>query len=322
MEEIDIFINLCTKEDLIKYIKFIDVEVKGFTKKFKKAPKILLKNSLKKELKKHNYAFFEQFISAISEFYDQFKTVNDFEAFIINVNRESLDISEANVFAIFTNKFPEKKEEYLPKIKDNMKNNKFIFDINLDSLEINEQNVNDKFYSMSGMSTLSIDFYNDYIKKLKLILFKYYDENEYSSCFEKVKDMSWLDFSKFYYDLIKNYDENIVHMSYLSGNEEKVLSYDGELAKIHLLLIYELYLELTLEDKREIKKEKEKLSDTNNSLEEKLNYLEKQCDRQEKANNKLEKSNKELKNKLNNLEKEIKDKKDELNDIIKNQKKI
>lgn len=320
MEEIDIFINLCTKEDLIKYIKLIEVKVNGFTKNFKNAPKILLKNSLKKKLEKHNYAYYDGLISSITEYYDQFKVVNDFDAFIINVNRESEEIPEANAFAIFANKFPEKKEEYLPIIKDNMKNDNFIFDINLDDFEINEKNVNDKFYSMSGMSTLAIDFYNDYIKKMKLILLKYYDENEYSSCFEEVQNISWLDFSRLYYDLIKKYDENIVHMSYLSANEKKVLSYDGELAKIHLLLIYELYLELTLEDKREINNEKEKLTDKNNSLEEKLNYLEKQSDRQEKANNKLEKSNKELQNKLNNLEREIKDKKDELNNIIKNQK--
>jgi hypothetical protein len=320
LEEIDIFINLCTKEDLIKYIKLVEVKVKGFTKNFKNAPKILLKNSLKKELEKHNYAFYEGLISSIAEYYDQFKVVNDFDAFIINVNRESEDIPQANAFAIFANKFPEKKEEYLPKIKDNMKNDKFIFDINLDDFEINEQNANDKFYSMSGMSTLAIDFYNDYIKRLKLILFKYYDENEYHNCFKEVEDISWLDFTKLYYDLIKKYDENIVHMSYLSANEEKILSYDGEIAKIHLLLIYELYLELILEDKREIENEKEKLVDDNNTLEEKLNYLEKQNERQEKSINKLEKKNKNLQDKLNDLKINFKDERKDLNDIIKNQK--
>jgi len=98
------------------------------------------------------------------------------------------------------------------------------------------------------------------------------------------------------------------------------LNYDGEVEKIHLLLIYELYLELILEDKKEIESKKEQLADKNHSLEEKLNYLKKQNERKEKSNNHLEKKNKKLQNKLNDLKNKFKDERKELNEIIRSKK--
>lgn len=316
MEEINLFINSCTKKELIKYIDLTDTKVNGFTKKFKNAPESLLKQALKRKLEDKNYSFFNGLLASLTKIYDFLNPINDFESFIINLTRNKEIIPEADALGVFLYNFPEKKEKILPKIKENIEKGNYIFDIKLENLEIDSQNVNDKFFSITGLNNLINDFYDDHIQSLKSTFLKNHDIEEYNECLNKVEGIDWIDFVKIYFELIKDYDEQIVYMSYLNANENKIKNYKGEITRLHLLLIYELYLELTIEDKNKIESKVEQIVKENESLKERIEYLEKNEQRQLRINNKLETNNIKLKNKMNQNEKKFKEERNELNDII------
>lgn len=298
MEELEIFIKLCTKKELIEYIKLTDTKVNGFTKNFKNAPAAILEKALLKKLEQQNYSRFLKLIKAISASFEKFNLGDDFSSFILDINRKKDVISEAEAFAIFLHRFSEKKDSYLQEIEANIKNKKFVFKLELNELEITAENAAAKFLKLSGMNNLVEEFYDNYLPQLKTKLFKIESKNDFSSAFSEVKNKSWLEFVELYPELITKFDEKIIYLAYLEANQESILEYELELKRVHLLIIYEIYLQLVIEERENAEGNLACALDLNDSLEERVEYLEKKDEREKRTLERLETKTKELKAEL------------------------
>lgn len=323
MEELEIFIKLCTKKELIDHIKLTDTKVNGFTRNFQNAPAAILENALLKKLEQKNYSRFLQLIKVISNSFEKFNLGDDFSSFILDINRKKEVITQAEAFAIFLHRFPEKKEAYLPELKNNIKAGEFIFKIELDDkeLEITAENAAAKFLELSGMNHLVKEFYANFLPQLKTKLFKIESKNNFNSAFNQVEAKSWLEFVELYPELITNFDEKIIYLAYLEANQELILEYELELKRVHLLIIYELYLQLVIEENENLKGNLGTLIDLNDSLEEKVAYLEKKAEREERTLKRLETKGEELKTELKETKKETEAEKRELKKSLKNKSK-
>lgn len=321
MEELEIFIKLCNKQELIENIKLTNTKVNGFTKNFKHAPQTILKNSLKNRLAKKNYKYFFGLIKAISNSFEKFSLGDDFSSFILDVNRKKDVISQVEAFSIFLERFPKKKEKYLDQIKINIKNNNFIFDFEVEELKITTENVDQKFIELSGMNHLIDEFYDKYLFQLKEKLFKEEDKEKYIECKNKVKDQKWFNFVKLYPELIKNFAEKTIFLSYLETNQDLILEYAVNLKRIHLLIIYEVYLQLVIEENEGLENSLTDLINLNESLERKVDFLKKKDERETRANERLETKAKRLESEINEKQKKYKKEKNDLNILIKEKNK-
>lgn len=299
MDEIDFYLDLCTKEDMVRLITLNDVRVRGFSKNFNSAPEIILKNALKKDLSKKGGKHFTYLVKNSINKYDSFN-ITDFNSFLLKINKFKDNLTEPHAFLLFLNKFQEKKDDYLPIMIENKKNNIYIFDIEIKNPDITKTNVNDLFLSFSGINSLYNKFYNDYRDSLCEYMLKTVDDAQYRECEIEVKDISWIEFVEKYPNLIRKYEDKIIYMAYLTVNKNNIIKNEDEQIKfIHFLLIYDLVLEIEVEQKNDYKNIYKKKAFEIKELKEKMNNWRDKAIKDEKLYKQIKEKNKEIKEDYN-----------------------
>ncbi len=116
MGEIEFYLELCTKDELIDIINKMDVSVKGFSKNFTNAPEFLLRNSLEQALSKRGGKRFNSLINNKVKYLDFFDDI-DINSFIVKAYKFKSSISQSDFLLKFLNLFPDKKDKHLPKLQ-------------------------------------------------------------------------------------------------------------------------------------------------------------------------------------------------------------
>ncbi|MFW6015989.1 MAG: hypothetical protein ACOCRK_06090 [bacterium] len=326
MNELELFVELCTKDELTKLVEKYNVKINGFNKNFNNAPNVLLRNSIKNDFSKKGN---KKFNHILTKNIPKMKIIEeqDINLYILKANKYKNFIPESKMFLKFLSLFPETKGYYLPRFIENKKSDKFIFDLELKNLNLNDNNANDLFLSLSDSSNAIDKFYESYKDDVYQVVINDNSVKEYDHCFNEVKDVSWLDFVKKYIKLIKNHDETLIYMAYLDANQKEIQKInDMELKYIHSLIMYEIILNSEYEEKNIFKKKCNKLSLENQLLKtEKDNLFNKAIKLEGKIKEIVEdkkKTKNELDNKIKKLQDDLNYEKEKIKDIKKVKKAV
>ena len=324
MKELELFINLASKEEITKIIKAKGVEVRGFTNNFRKAPTAFLKNSLKQFLAKSGGKNFRRLINEDIGSNAKKYQGYDYKNFIYEMIKNQDAIPDNVAFGMFLYLYPNRVDDYLSQFIENVEENKYIFDLELDKEEITDDNATNIFVNINKFDSLLDKFYK-FKDELYEDLLKLIDNKDLiDSCLEEVQTISWIEFVKLYPELIKSYDDKVIYYSYLVGNEVEIKGVnDDTLLNIYLIMAYEVFLQVEQEIRDDygekiqfIIKELDRFEEIEENYEKdkkKLKRLKKQVKKRKVSLKKLKQNNQTLERKIKNKEKDYKKEIDKLN---------